>query len=129
MNKPCLSFSSLSFLETYVQEQVLPDYGNTHTTTTVTSLQTTLFRHEARYNYNVTSLLLLSLKRCLYIIQITFGRGFIYSSLNCRDIIRNAVNASEHDAVIFTGSGCTGAVHKLIHALNFEKPPVSLVII
>ena len=43
----------------------------------------------------------------------------------CRYIIRNAVNASEHDAVIFTGSGCTGAVHKLIHALNFKKPPVS----
>jgi hypothetical protein len=31
---------------------------------------------------------------------------------------RNAVNAGEHDAVIFTGSGCTGAVHKLIHALG-----------
>lgn len=43
-----------------------------------------------------------------------------------RDIIRKAVNASEHDAVIFTGSGCTGAVNKLIHALKFELPVVSM---
>lgn len=73
---------SLSFIEDYLMQEVLPFYGNTHTTTTVTALQTTLYRHEAR------------------------------------DIIRNAVNAGEHDAVIFTGSGCTGAVHKLIHALG-----------
>ena len=47
-----------------------------------------------------------------------------------RDIIRNAVNASEHDAVIFTGSGCTAAVHKLLHALHLNQtgtpPPVSM---
>ena len=46
-----------------------------------------------------------------------------------RDIIRNAVNASEEDAVIFAGSGCTGAVHKLLHVLNLQaldQPPVSL---
>ena len=41
-----------------------------------------------------------------------------------RDIVRNAVNASEHDAVIFVGSGCTGAVHKLINGLNLKQPPV-----
>ncbi|XP_068718445.1 uncharacterized protein [Montipora capricornis] len=82
---------SLSFIEDYIQEQVLPHYGNTHTTTTVTSLQTTLYRHEAR------------------------------------DIIRNAVNASEHDSVIFVGNGATGAVHKLIHALDLKKPPVVFV--
>jgi len=37
------------------------------------------------------------------------------------------VNASEHDAVIFVGSGCTGAVHKLISALQLAAPPVVLV--
>lgn len=42
-----------------------------------------------------------------------------------RDIIRNAVNASESDSVIFVGSGVTGAIHKLIHALDFREPPVS----
>ncbi len=57
--------------------QVLPFYANTHTTTTVTGLQTTRFRLEARR------------------------------------LVRNACNASEHDAVIFTGSGVTGAVHKV----------------
>jgi selenocysteine lyase/cysteine desulfurase len=44
-----------------------------------------------------------------------------------RDVIRNAVHASEHDAVIFAGHGCTGAVHKLIHALDLSEPPVVFV--
>ncbi|RUS79560.1 hypothetical protein EGW08_012690, partial [Elysia chlorotica] len=81
------SGKALDFIEDYIRLHVLPEYGNTHTTTSVTSLQTTLFRHEAR------------------------------------DILRNSFNASEHDSVIFTGSGCTGAVHKLIHALNLEQNP------
>jgi len=34
-----------------------------------------------------------------------------------KDIIRNAVGASEHDAVIFCGSGATAAIHKLINAV------------
>ena len=41
-----------------------------------------------------------------------------------RTIIRNAMNASEHDTVIFVGSGSTAAVHKLIHALNLKTSPV-----
>ncbi|XP_069131518.1 uncharacterized protein [Argopecten irradians] len=81
----------LKFIEDYIQNEVLPDYGNTHTTTSITSLQTTLYRHEAR------------------------------------DVVRNAVHASEHDSVIFCGSGTTAAVHKLIHALNLPKPPIVLV--
>ncbi|CAD5112532.1 DgyrCDS1743 [Dimorphilus gyrociliatus] len=85
------SGKSLQFIEDYIRDEILPEYGNTHTTTSVTSLQTTMYRHEAR------------------------------------DIVRNAVNASEHDAVIFTGSGCTGAVHKLIHALNLDRSPVIFV--
>ena len=28
------------------------------------------------------------------------------------------MNAGEGDAVIFAGSGCTGAVHKLVNALG-----------
>eukprot|EP00126_Sphaerothecum_destruens_P004806 Sdes_comp18388_c0_seq1m8213 len=38
----------LHFIEDYILNQVLPFYGNTHTFSSVTSLQTTLFRHEAR---------------------------------------------------------------------------------
>ena len=69
----------------------MPFYGNTHTTTSVTSLQTTLFRHEAR------------------------------------DIFRNATNAAEEDAVIFTGSGTTAAVHKLINAMALHQVCLSLI--
>lgn len=85
------SGKSLSCIENYIMTEVLPCYGNTHTTTSVTSLQTTLFRHEAR------------------------------------ETLRNAVGASEDDAVIFVGSGCTGAVHKLINGLDFKDPPVVFV--
>ena len=38
------SGQSLSFIEDFISQEVLPLYGNTHTTTSVTSLQTTLFR-------------------------------------------------------------------------------------
>lgn len=82
---------ALRCIEDYILENVLPSYGNTHTTTSVTSLQTTLFRHEAR------------------------------------EIVRNALGASEDDAVIFVGSGCTGAVHKLIDGLQLSEPPVVFV--
>ncbi len=76
---------SLASVEDFIATEVLPLYSNTHTTTTATSMQTTMFRHEAR------------------------------------DAVRNAVNASEHDAVIFAGSGCTGAVHKLIQAVEVDE--------
>jgi selenocysteine lyase/cysteine desulfurase len=46
-----------------------------------------------------------------------------------RDIIRDAVNASDNDHVLFTGSGCTGAVHKLIHLLNFQSNPVRITVL
>ena len=35
-----------------------------------------------------------------------------------RDIIKKCVNAGKDDVVVFTGSGTTGAIHKLIHALQ-----------
>lgn len=82
---------ALQFIEDYIMKEVLPVYGNTHTTTSVTSMQSTLFRHEAR------------------------------------DILRNAVHASEDDVVIFSGHGCTGAVHKLIHSLDLIEPPIVFV--
>ena len=46
-----------------------------------------------------------------------------------RNIIRKAVNASEKDVVIFTGSGSTSAIHKLIHALKFDQNEPPLVFI
>ena len=65
-------------------------YGNTHTTTSVTSLQTTLYRHEAR------------------------------------DIVRSTTGAGEHDAVLFVGSGCTGAVQTLVSALAIKDEEVKV---
>ncbi|KAH9141845.1 hypothetical protein AeRB84_014021, partial [Aphanomyces euteiches] len=71
----------------YIQTQVMPFYGNTHTTTSITGLQSTAFREEAR------------------------------------GLIAEAVKAAKHkDAVIFTGSGSTGAVHKLVHILGLHLP-------
>ncbi|KAG5877317.1 hypothetical protein JTB14_015868 [Gonioctena quinquepunctata] len=79
---------SLQFIEEYILREVLPTYGNTHYTTSISSLQTTLFRQEAR------------------------------------DIIRSAVNASEEDAVIYSGHGCTDALEKLISALDIRESPI-----
>lgn len=39
---------AVGFIEEYVTQQVLPLYGNTHTTTSITGRQSTLFRTEAR---------------------------------------------------------------------------------
>lgn len=39
---------SLEFIEDFIRDEVLTEYGNTHTTSTITSLQTTLFRNEAK---------------------------------------------------------------------------------
>lgn len=75
----------LKFIENYIRDFVYPFYANTHTTTSVTSRQTTRFRQEAR------------------------------------TIIKKCVNATEEDVVVFTGSGTTSAIHKLIHALQLEE--------
>ncbi|CAG9819517.1 unnamed protein product, partial [Phaedon cochleariae] len=47
-----------------------------------------------------------------------------HSRQEARDIIRNAVNASEEDAVIFSGHGCTNALEKLISALDLRESPI-----
>lgn len=39
---------ALSFIEDYIKECILPLYANTHTTTSVTGLQSSLYRREAR---------------------------------------------------------------------------------
>ncbi|ODN00408.1 putative cysteine desulfurase [Orchesella cincta] len=83
---------SVSVIENFMANYVLPNYANTHTTTSRTSLQTTLFRDQAR------------------------------------DIIRQAVGATEEDEVIFCGSGATTAVHKLVHhCLGSKKKPRKII--
>lgn len=56
---------------------------------------------------------------CWHILYTTCG--LTIHVLDYSDIIRNAVNASEHDSVIFCGNGCTGAVYKLVHSLNLKS--------
>ena len=42
---------------------------------------------------------------------------------DAREIIRDAVGAGPDDAVIFCGSGATGAINKLIDVMNLRLPP------
>ena len=77
---------SLSFIEDYLRDEVMPLYANTHTETSGTGLQTTRFREEAR------------------------------------EIIKRSLGADERDALIFCGSGATGAICKLIDAMNLRLP-------
>lgn len=78
---------SLSFIEDYIRDHVLPLYANTHTETSGTGLQTTRFREDAR------------------------------------EIIRDCVGASKAEhAVIFAGSGSTGAIDRLINILGLRVP-------
>ncbi|WP_428264817.1 aminotransferase class V-fold PLP-dependent enzyme [Haliangium sp.] len=77
---------SLSFIEDFIRDEVMPLYANTHTESSGTGLQTTCFREDAR------------------------------------NIIRAAVGADERDVVIFTGSGATGAINKLIDVLGLRIP-------
>ena len=72
---------SLQFIEDYITSVVLPNYSNTHTSTSWVGLQTTYFRQEAR------------------------------------SIIKRCLNASDDDLILFTGSGTTGAVNKLVQIL------------
>ena len=65
---------SLSFIEDYIREAVMPLYANTHTESSGTGLQTTRFREEAR------------------------------------EVVRRCVGASDEHAVLFCGSGMTGAI-------------------
>jgi len=77
---------SLSFIEDFIRDEVMPRYANTHTESSGTGLQTTRLREDAR------------------------------------NIIRAAVGANQDDALIFAGSGTTGAVDKLIGILNIRIP-------
>jgi len=77
---------SIAFIESFIRDQVMPLYANTHTETSGTGRQTTQFRNDAR------------------------------------DIIHRAVGGGEDDLVIFTGSGATGAINKLIDCMNLRLP-------
>jgi selenocysteine lyase/cysteine desulfurase len=77
---------SLSFIEDFLRDAVLPLYANTHTESSGTGLQTTRLREDARA------------------------------------IVRRCVGATDEHAVIFCGSGTTGAVDRLVHVLSLRIP-------
>jgi selenocysteine lyase/cysteine desulfurase len=77
---------SLSVIEDFLRQAVLPLYANTHTESSGTGRQTTRFREDARR------------------------------------IIRRSVGGTEDHAVIFCGSGSTGAIDRLIGVLNLRIP-------
>lgn len=77
---------SLTFIEDFIRDSVLPFYANTHTESSGTGLQTTTFREDAR------------------------------------SIIRHAVGATDEHAVIFAGSGATGAIDRMITILGLRIP-------
>ncbi|MCB1247248.1 MAG: aminotransferase class V-fold PLP-dependent enzyme, partial [Acidimicrobiia bacterium] len=77
---------SVSFIEDYIREVVLPLYANTHTESSGTGLQTGRFREQAR------------------------------------SIIKRCVNASDDDVLVFVGSGCTGAIDRMLRVLGLSLP-------
>lgn len=77
---------SLSFIEDFIRNEVLPLYANTHTETSGTGRQTTRFREDARR------------------------------------LVREGVGATDDHAVLFVGSGSTGAVDLLIRVLGLRIP-------
>jgi selenocysteine lyase/cysteine desulfurase len=77
---------SLSFIEDFIRDEVLPRYANTHTESSGTGLQTTRLREDARR------------------------------------IIHDAVGGDENTVVIFTGSGSTGAIDKMVGILGLRIP-------
>ncbi len=77
---------SLSFIEDYITQVVLPLYANTHTESSGTGLQTTRFREDAR------------------------------------SIVAECLGATDEHAVLFCGSGSTGAIAKIIGVLGLRIP-------
>ena len=77
---------SLTFIEDFIRDQVLPLYANTHTESSRTGRQTTRFREDARA------------------------------------IIRRCVGADDSHAVVFAGSGSTGAIDLLIRVMGLRIP-------
>jgi selenocysteine lyase/cysteine desulfurase len=77
---------SLTFIEDFIRDEVLPRYANTHTESSGTGLQTTRLREDARA------------------------------------AIHRSVHGTDDTVVIFTGSGSTGAIDKLVGILGLRIP-------
>jgi selenocysteine lyase/cysteine desulfurase len=77
---------SLTFIEDFIRDEVLPRYANTHTESSGTGLQTTRLREDARA------------------------------------AVHRSVHGTDDTVVIFTGSGSTAAIDKLVGILGLRIP-------
>lgn len=66
----------------------------------------------------------MSIFSILLVVEINFSFFLNCYRQEARDIIRTAVNASDEDAVIFSGHGCVDALEKLLSALDLREAPV-----
>ncbi|CAM9408109.1 unnamed protein product [Pylaiella littoralis] len=89
----------LESIECFMRKEVLPRYGNTHTVSSNTGAQTTCFREEAR------QIIAKALNANVAPPHQAHGQG---------------INA-EIDVVLFTGSGTTAAIAKLLSAIGLDK--------
>lgn len=77
---------SLTFIEDFIRDAVLPTYANTHTESSTSGRQTTALREDAR------------------------------------SLVDASLGGTSETVVVFTGSGSTGAIDKLIACLNLRLP-------
>ena len=100
----------LAFVEDYIQKKVIPFYGNTHTSTSVTGLQTSCFRHEARTIIaNATNS---HRKDDVVRRPYTQARSthYIYTHTHA------------YPQVLMTGAGSTSAINQMCHILHLDVP-------
>ncbi|KAI8834891.1 pyridoxal phosphate-dependent transferase [Chytridium lagenaria] len=97
------SGKNLAFVEDFIRSNVMPYYANTHTETSETGSRTTQYREESRH-----------------IIKAAIGGSA-------------ALGHDKEACVIFTGSGSTQAINKLIHMFGIglrkkatDEPPRSV---
>jgi selenocysteine lyase/cysteine desulfurase len=92
-------------------ENVMPVYGNTHTTTSFCASQISAYR---------------------YLLYLLLGSMHAFKLLNysfreeSRQVVKKYCGGGPEDEVIFCGSGATAAVHKLVHSISKpgDQPPI-----
>lgn len=108
------SGQSLKCIEDYIRDEVLPWYGNTHTEASFSGQQMGAFRKHPR-------------SFCFGILRCTrwsdqYPMMAIMLGEQARTMVKTACHAKESDVCIFTGSGATAAIQKLVDILEVSLP-------
>jgi selenocysteine lyase/cysteine desulfurase len=104
------SGQSLRCIEEYNRDEVLPWYGNTHTEASFSGQQMGAFRKHPR-NFCSGILRYTRWSDQHWMMAIILGE-------QARTMIKTACNANESDVCVFTGSGATAAIQKLVDVLE-----------